>query len=87
LRQSGIRVPADLSLVGFGDLPDAGTKVPPLTTVRIYFLEIGRELARMAIEKANPRAGCLPEVVVGTELILRGTTWPLLKESGTAISS
>jgi hypothetical protein len=54
---------------------------PPLTTVRIPFLEIGRQLARMAIEKANSPRSPLPETVIPTELILRGTTWPHV-ESG-----
>ena len=76
LRNSGLRVPGDISVIGFGDMPDAQTKIPPLTTVRIPVLQIGRQLARMAIEKAKSPRVALPEVVVQSELILRGTTWP-----------
>lgn len=81
VRQRGMRIPDDISLLGFGDMPDAHLMEPPLTTVRIPFLEIGRQLARMAIEKANSPRSPLPETVVPTELILRGTTWPHV-ESG-----
>jgi LacI family transcriptional regulator len=76
LRVSGLRVPDDISLVGFSDLPDARLTVPPLTTVRVPYLEVGRQLARMAIEKAKTPGVRLPETVIETELVLRGTTWP-----------
>jgi LacI family transcriptional regulator len=76
LRHSSLRVPGDVSVIGFGDLPEAHLKVPPLTTVRIPVLHMGRQLARMAIEKAKSPRVALPETVVQTELILRGTTWP-----------
>lgn len=80
LRQRGIRVPEDVSLLGFGDLPDAQAKIPPLTTVRTQCVEIGRQLAKLAIEKAKSPKALLPEVVIPTKLILRGTTWPVSQE-------
>jgi LacI family transcriptional regulator len=76
LRVSGRRVPDDVSVMGFVDLPDARLTVPPLTTVRIDYLELGRQLARMAVEKAAAPDVRLPETVIATELVLRGTTWP-----------
>lgn len=78
LRRRGLRVPEDISLLGFDDIPDARMTLPPLTTVHVPFLEIGRELARMAIEKASSPRVALPEVVLPAELVLRGTTWPNL---------
>lgn len=77
LRQKGIRVPEEMSLMGFGDIPDARLAIPPLTTVRIPFLEIGRELAKMAIQKTTAPQVPIPEVVLPTEVALRGTTWPI----------
>jgi LacI family transcriptional regulator len=76
LRKAGLRVPDDISLVGFGDLPGAHLMIPPLTTVRQPCLDIGRQLARMAIEKAKHPSVRLAETIVPTELVLRGTTWP-----------
>jgi DNA-binding LacI/PurR family transcriptional regulator len=81
LRRSRVRVPEDCSVVGFDDLPDAGLTSPPLTTVHNPFFELGRELARMAIEKAKAPCQPQPEVVLPTELVLRGTTWPSLNGS------
>jgi LacI family transcriptional regulator len=78
LRRNHVRVPEDCSVVGFDDLPDASLTNPPLTTVHSPFFELGRELARMAIEKAKAPCQPQPEVVLPTELVLRGTTWPCL---------
>ncbi len=85
LRQAGVRVPENCSLVGVDDLPDSSATNPPLTTVRNPFLQLGRELARMAIEKAKSPCEPLPEVVLPTELVMRGTTWPYL-EAGAAVA-
>jgi LacI family transcriptional regulator len=82
LRRSGVRVPQDCSLVGFDDIPDSQVTNPPLTTVHNPFLELGRELARLAIEKAKSPCEAVPEVLLPCELMMRGTTWPYLEASG-----
>jgi LacI family transcriptional regulator len=84
LQQSGLRVPDDIALIGFGDLPDAQRRIPPLTTVRIEYVELGRQLARMAIQKAENAGVPLPETVLPTKLILRGTTWPIQRTASAA---
>jgi LacI family transcriptional regulator len=82
LRLNGLRVPDDCSLIGFDDIPDSGATTPPLTTVHNPFLELGRELARLAIEKAKSPCKALPEVVLPTQLLMRGTTWPCMEVAG-----
>lgn len=42
LAELGLRVPDDISVVGFDDLPESGHFLPPLTTVRQNFEELGR---------------------------------------------
>ena len=81
-RRSAVRVPEDCSVVGFDDIPDSQTTNPPLTTVRNPFLELGRELARLAIEKAKSPRDAVPSVLLPTELVMRGTTWPCLDANG-----
>jgi LacI family transcriptional regulator len=45
LREAGIRVPEEVSVVGFDDIPSAATNMPPLTTVRQPMQEMGRVAA------------------------------------------
>jgi DNA-binding LacI/PurR family transcriptional regulator len=44
LAESGVRVPADVSVVGFDDIPEAAHFIPPLTTIRQDFVELGRQI-------------------------------------------
>jgi DNA-binding LacI/PurR family transcriptional regulator len=48
---SGLRVPEDLSVVGYDDLPMAAWTTPPLTTVRQPIVEKGRLAARLLIQR------------------------------------
>jgi len=65
----GRRVPEDLSLVGFNDMPVAASLNPPLTTLRVDFSEVGRQavrlvLARIRGEEVGPPQYLMPELVV-----------------------
>jgi DNA-binding LacI/PurR family transcriptional regulator len=69
----GIRVPHDLSIVGFDDIPLAPYIVPPLTTVRQDVFEWGRVCAQTLVsivEGRTPEPVSLPPV----EFIVRGST-------------
>ena len=82
LAEAGRRVPAEMSVVGFDDLPVAGYTIPPLTTVRQDFDELGRRavarLACMVAPSGEDEPGC-GEPGCGAlrpELIVRGSTAP-----------
>jgi DNA-binding LacI/PurR family transcriptional regulator len=51
LREAGMKVPGDVSVIGFDDVPLAAYQDPPLTTVRQELLEIGREAALLLIQR------------------------------------
>lgn len=72
LRQRGLRVPDDVSLVGYNDLPMVGQLTPPLTTVRFQSLEIGRRAGRMMIQLLS--GGEPDDVWVEPTLIARGSS-------------
>ncbi|HET6950305.1 MAG TPA: LacI family DNA-binding transcriptional regulator [Acidimicrobiales bacterium] len=76
--RSGLRVPADLSIVGFDDSPIARRSDPGLTTVRQDVAEKGRLAATALTETIRgARAGTAPQVrhhVVPTELVIRQST-------------
>jgi DNA-binding LacI/PurR family transcriptional regulator len=70
-RARGLRVPEDLSVVGFDDIEEAATACPPLTTVAQPAVEKGRVAARLVFEPDPPRSELLP-----VQLIVRGSTAP-----------
>ena len=73
-RQAGLRIPEDLSVVGFDDLPFAEWAGPPLTTVRQPLRQMGAVAAEMVLAQA---AGHRPEhdrVELPTTLVVRGST-------------
>jgi len=76
LADAGLRIPGDVSLVGFNDMPLVDRIDPPLTTLRIQHYEIGAAAARILLDElADPR----PEsrtVMLKPQLIVRGSTGP-----------
>ena len=70
-RTLGLRVPEDLSLVGFDDTPSARRSAPPLTTVRQPFAEMGRTAMRRLLRVADGERLGTPRVELATELIIR----------------
>jgi LacI family transcriptional regulator len=74
LRRAGLRVPEDVSLVGFDDIAVVSDLTPALTTVRVPFGELGTVSARIAMD-AEER-GRYRHIVLPTELVVRESTAP-----------
>jgi LacI family transcriptional regulator len=70
-RDYGRRVPQDLAVVGFDDMPLASYFDPPLTTIRQDIFEQGRRGARMLIEKIEDPSHPLERVFLPAQLIVR----------------
>jgi LacI family transcriptional regulator, galactose operon repressor len=73
-RHRGLRVPGDLSVIGFDDLPEARRASPPLTTVRQPLAEMGGLAARTVLRMAQGEEIETPRVELATELIIRDST-------------
>ncbi|TMD76217.1 MAG: hypothetical protein E6I82_03840, partial [Chloroflexi bacterium] len=69
------RVPDDISVVGFDDVPASAWTNPPLTTVRQPIVEKGRLAARLLIQRMKGRAVASP-APLKTSLVIRGSTAP-----------
>ena len=73
IRRRGLRVPDDISLVGFDDREEATLMDPPLTTVRVRKEEIGQTCLRTLLERLHhPEMGFV-ERTLSTDLVVRGT--------------
>jgi DNA-binding LacI/PurR family transcriptional regulator len=73
--EAGLRVPQDISLVGYDDQPEAAYLVPPLTTVNQGFKELGARCMQMLLfDMANGHSGA--SSVVNPRLVVRSTTAP-----------
>jgi LacI family transcriptional regulator len=76
LRRRGLRVPEDMSVVGFDDLPEVRWSAPPLTTVRQPLAEMGKLAVRTVLRLARDEQPDSPRVELGTELVVRASTAP-----------
>ncbi len=77
LQRRGVRVPADLSLVGFDDVPSVAWLDPPLTTVAVPMAAIGSAGVRRLLEAIGGGAPRRPRIAVHeTRLVVRGSTGP-----------
>lgn len=74
LQERGRRVPDDVSVVGFDDHPLSELWLPPLTTVRQDFVELGRQTFGLLEALLGDSGGDLPtSVSVSPELVVRGS--------------
>lgn len=71
--QRGLRVPDDIDVIGFDDIPIAALTQPALSTVRQPIVEKGRIAARLLIRTLEDER-VLEHVLLPTELVLRETT-------------
>ena len=75
--REGLRVPDDLTLVGFDDLPMASWEAFSLTTLRYDLPEMARTSARLLVERlAGKATGAARQVAFAPELVRRGTHAP-----------
>ncbi len=70
-RDVGRRVPDDLAVVGFDDIPLSAYYAPPLTTVRQDIFEHGRQAARLLIERVENPESSSEHIVLPCELVIR----------------
>ena len=75
-RELGIRVPDDLSVIGYNDSPLTDQIQPPLTTVRLPGYELGRLAAELVLTYIDGADSRTERVMLAPELIVRRSTAP-----------
>lgn len=73
-RRMGLRIPQDLAIVGYNDIPLATRLVPGLSTVHVPIHEFGSAAARLLLEQVETGATSRRRVVFNPELVVRGST-------------
>jgi DNA-binding LacI/PurR family transcriptional regulator len=77
LKDAGLSVPGDVSVVGFDDIQSAAYSTPSLTTVRQPLAEMGKRGAEVLLDRIANREKEYPsEIVMAPELVIRESTGP-----------
>jgi DNA-binding LacI/PurR family transcriptional regulator len=74
LNVAGRRVPDEVSLIGYDDIPEARYLTPPLTTVRQDFRTIGRESFELLLSRIDGDRSAPDKLSLAPELIVREST-------------
>src|SRR5487761_426196 len=75
-RRAGLRIPEDIAVVGYNDIPLAGRLIPGLTTVHVPLHEFGRVAAAILLEQIETGEVKPKRVVFAPQLVVRGSTSP-----------
>jgi LacI family transcriptional regulator len=76
IREHGLRIPEDVSIVGFDDTPQASIVYPKLTTVHQPLAQMGREAVTILLENMKNRTNEIRQVTLETRLIIRDSCCP-----------
>lgn len=80
LRERGLRIPEDVSVIGFDDLPQASIVYPKLTTVYQPLETMGRVAAKLLLEQIENPERAPQRVTLATQLVIRDSCGPYQPE-------
>lgn len=73
-QDAGLRVPEDISVIGFDDIASATFCIPSLTTVRQPLVKMGQIAAQTLLDRVDGNAEYIAEIAVEPELVVRNST-------------
>ncbi len=76
IKEAGLRVPEDISVVGFDDIPGAAYANPGLTTVRQPLVRMGQIAAQTVVDEIEGRGEYVQEIAIEPEFVVRESTGP-----------
>ena len=71
IRDSGLKIPEDISFIGFNDIPTAKYMIPPLTTVKVQMEYMGEYAVHMLEERLNEERELCMKVTLPARLYIR----------------
>jgi LacI family transcriptional regulator len=76
IRMRNLRIPEDISLIGYDDIPQASMIHPKLTTVRQPLVEMGQVAVQLLLEQINDPGRQPRQVILDSNLIIRNSCLP-----------
>lgn len=73
MEEYGVKIPEEVSIIGFDDLPFSAISSPPLTTLRVPKQEMGRIVTRRLIQMIKDRTGAGVKIEASTQFVERGS--------------
>jgi LacI family transcriptional regulator len=81
-RECGFRIPDDISIIGFDDIPQAALVYPKLTTVRQPLEQMGQVAGKMLLEQIEDPSRPPQRVTLATQLVIRDSCRPYQTQRG-----
>lgn len=82
IRELGLHVPTDISMIGFDDIPWAQYADPPLTTIRLPAIELAKKAAEILIGLLRGEYPTLKNIFLAVELVERKSCSPIRDQEG-----
>lgn len=73
MEEEGIKIPDQVSIIGFDDIPFSSLSNPNLTTIKVYTNELGKLAVKRLLEKINREDEILLKIEIDTKLIERNS--------------
>ncbi|MHC2995661.1 MAG: LacI family DNA-binding transcriptional regulator [Candidatus Atribacteria bacterium] len=73
IKEKGLRIPEDIALVGYDDIPFSSLINPTLTTIRLKKQDLGLESVKLLLSRINGRHKKMKKIMLDIELIIRET--------------
>jgi len=73
IKEKGLRIPEDIGLVGYDDIPFSSLISPSLTTIRLKKQDLGIESVELLLSRINGSREKMKKIMLNVELIVRGT--------------
>jgi len=73
IKEKGLRIPEDIGLVGYDDIPYSSLISPPLTTIKLKKQELGIESVKLLLSRINGNRKKIKKVMLRVELQIRET--------------
>jgi len=73
IKEKGLRIPEDIGLVGYDDIPFSSLINPPLTTIRLKKQDLGIESVKLLLSRINGKRKKIKKIMLDVEIIVRKT--------------